>query len=79
MAGALTFSVLWVSAKLLFVSYSDYATVYARLYGSLLEVVLLLLWVYYSAGLFLFGGIISHKLQQIANLPQTTSDDQTPE
>ncbi|HEX5544620.1 MAG TPA: YhjD/YihY/BrkB family envelope integrity protein, partial [Nitrospira sp.] len=53
MAGALTFSVLWVSAKLLFVGYSDYATVYARLYGSLLEVVLLLLWVYYSAGLFL--------------------------
>ena len=66
MAGALTFSVLWVSAKLLFVGYSDYATVYARLYGSLLEVVLLLLWVYYSAGLFLFGGIISHKLQQLA-------------
>jgi membrane protein len=32
----------------------------------LLEVVLLLLWVYYSAGLFLFGGIIAHKLQQLA-------------
>lgn len=62
MAGALTFGLLWVSAKLLFVSYSDYATVYARLYGSLLEVVLLLLWVYYSAGLLLFGGIIARKL-----------------
>lgn len=62
MAGALTFGVLWVSAKLLFVSYSDYATVYARLYGSLLEVVLLLLWVYYSASLLLFGGIIARKL-----------------
>jgi len=66
MAGALTFGVLWVSAKLLFISYSDYATVYARLYGSLLEVVLLLLWVYYSAGLLLFGGIIARKLQQLA-------------
>ncbi|NOU08677.1 MAG: YihY/virulence factor BrkB family protein, partial [Nitrospira sp.] len=44
----------------------DYATVYARLYGSLLEVVLLLLWVYYSAGLLLFGGIIARKLQQLA-------------
>jgi membrane protein len=64
MAGALTFSLLWVAAKLIFVSYSDYATVYARLYGSLLEVVLLLLWVYYSAGLLLFGGIITYKLQQ---------------
>ena len=66
MAGGLTFSLLWVSAKLLFISYSDYATVYARLYGSLLEVVLLLLWVYYSAGLLLFGGIIARKLQQLA-------------
>lgn len=76
MAGALTFGLLWVSAKLLFVSYSDYATVYARLYGSLLEVVLLLLWVYYSAGLLLFGGIIARKLQQVTCLPQpTTTDD----
>lgn len=71
MAGALIFSLLWVAAKLLFVSYSEYATVYARLYGSLLEVVLLLLWVYYSAGLFLFGGIIAHKLQQAARLTPT--------
>ena len=66
MVGALIFGLLWVAAKLLFVSYGDYATVYARLYGSLLEVVLLLLWVYYSAGLLLFGGIIAHKLQQLA-------------
>ena len=75
MAGALTFGVLWVSAKLLFVSYSDYATVYARLYGSLLEVVLLLLWVYYSAGLLLFGGIIAHKLQQLARSSPKASTD----
>ena len=74
MAGALTFGLLWVSAKLLFVNYSDYATVYARLYGSLLEVVLLLLWVYYSAGLLLFGGIIARKLQQLARLSQMPAD-----
>ena len=66
MAGALTFGLLWVAAKLLFINYGDFATVYARLYGSLLEVVLLLLWVYYSAGLLLFGGIIAHNLKQIA-------------
>lgn len=64
MAGAMTFGLLWVSAKLLFVSYGGYATVYVRLYGSLLEVVLLLLWVYYSASLLLFGAVIAHKLQQ---------------
>ncbi|MGQ0556530.1 MAG: YihY/virulence factor BrkB family protein [Nitrospiraceae bacterium] len=74
MAGALTFGLLWVSAKLLFISYSDYATVYARLYGSLLEVVLLLLWVYYSAGLLLFGGIIARKLQQLACSSQVPAD-----
>ncbi len=74
MAGALTFGLLWVSAKLLFISYSDYATVYARLYGSLLEVVLLLLWVYYSAGLLLFGGIIARKLQQLAYSSQVPAD-----
>lgn len=76
MAGALTFGVLWVSTKVLFLSYGSYATVYVRLYGSLLEVVLLLLWVYYSAGLLLFGGVIAHKLQQLARISRSTSADQ---
>lgn len=75
MAGALIFGLLWVAAKLLFVTYSDYATVYARLYGSLLEIVLLLLWVYYSAGLLLLGGIIAHKLQQLAHAEPTIPAD----
>jgi membrane protein len=69
MVGAMTFGMLWVAAKLLFVTYSGYATVYVRLYGSLLEVVLLLLWVYYSAGLLLLGAVIAHKLQQRAHVP----------
>lgn len=69
MAGALVFSLLWVAAKLLFVTYSGYSTVYVRLYGSLLEIVLLLLWVYYSAVLLLFGAVIAHKLQQRAHVP----------
>ena len=77
MAGALTFGLLWVSAKLLFVNYGDFATVYARLYGSLLEVVLLLLWVYYSAGLLLFGGIVAHNLKQIA-WPSTPTPADSP-
>ena len=75
MAGALTFGLLWVAAKLLFVNYGDFATVYARLYGSLLEIVLLLLWVYYSAGLLLFGGIIAHNLKQIAWPSPPVDDD----
>jgi len=78
MVGAMTFGVLWVAAKLLFVTYSGYATVYVRLYGSLLEVVLLLLWVYYSAGLLLFGAVIAHHLQQRAQVPEPAITETIP-
>jgi len=64
MIGSLTFSLLWVAAKLIFVTYNEYATVYTKLYGSLLEVILLLLWIYYSALLFLLGAVLAHALQQ---------------
>jgi len=64
MIGALTFSLLWVAAKLLFAIYSTYATVYGDLYGSLLEVILTLLWFYYSAALLLIGAEVAHRLQQ---------------
>lgn len=73
MAGAMTFGLLWVAAKLLFVTYSGYATVYVRLYGSLLEIVLLLLWVYYSSLLLLFSATVAHHLQQRAHIPSPPS------
>jgi len=72
MIGALTFSLLWIAAKLVFVTYSTYATVYARLYGSLLEIILLLLWVYYSAALLLFGAEVALRLQQQAQVLSAT-------
>jgi membrane protein len=50
--GGIVFSLLWVAAKLLFTTY-----------GSLLEVVLLLLWVYYSATLLLVGAVITRQFQ----------------
>jgi membrane protein len=78
MVGAVTFSLLWVAAKLLFVTYSDYATVYVRLYGSLLEIVLLLLWVYYSAVLLLLGAVVAHKLQQRAHVPAGSVTERSP-
>jgi membrane protein len=73
MAGAITFGLLWVSAKLLFVTYSGYASVYVRLYGSLLEIVLLLLWVYYSDLLLLLGAAVTHSLQQRVQAAATPS------
>lgn len=72
MVGAITFGLLWVAAKLLFVTYGGYAMVYVRLYGSLLEVVLLLLWIYYSSALLLLGAVIAHKLQQRAHAVSPT-------
>lgn len=73
MIGGMTFGLLWVAAKLLFVTYSGYATVYVKLYGSLLEIVFMLLWVYYSAVLLLFGAVVAHKLQQHAQAAPSSS------
>jgi membrane protein len=73
MIGALTFSLLWVAAKLLFVTFSTYSNVYGDLYGSLLEVILLLLWVYYSAALLLIGAEVAHHLQQQAQVLSATA------
>lgn len=78
MVGAITFALLWVSAKLLFVTYSGYAMVYVRLYGSLLEVVLLLLWVYYSSALLLLGAVIAHKLQKRTYAPSQSLSETSP-
>ncbi len=78
MIGALTFSLLWVAAKLIFVTYRDYATVYTDLYGSLLEVVLLLLWLYYSASLFLFGAVVARSLQPRLQTARTPAANPPP-
>jgi membrane protein len=61
--GGLILALLWELAKHLFSLYVQDLTVYSRMYGSLLVVVLFLLWVYYSASLFLFGAAVVHRLQ----------------
>jgi membrane protein len=61
--GALVLAFLWELAKHLFTNYLQSMSVYSRMYGSLLVVVLFLLWVYYSALLFLFGATIVHRLE----------------
>lgn len=62
-AGALVLALLWEVAKHLFSNYIQHLSVYGRMYGSLLVVVLFLLWVYYSAALLLFGAAVAHRLQ----------------
>ena len=61
--GGLVLAVLWEGAKHLFSTYVPSVTIYSRMYGSLLVVVLFLLWVYYSAVLLLFSAAIVHRLQ----------------
>lgn len=62
-AGGMVLALLWEVAKHLFSNYIQVRSVYGRMYGSLLVVVLFLLWVYYSAVLLLFGATIVHRLQ----------------
>lgn len=62
--GGLVLALLWEVAKHLFGGYVRHLSIYSRMYGSLLEVVLFLLWVYYSAALFLFGAALVNRLEQ---------------
>jgi len=61
--GALLLTLLWEFAKHLFSRFVPGLTVYSRMYGSMIVVVLFLLWVYYSAAMLLFGAEIIHRLQ----------------
>lgn|SRR5574340_297119 len=73
--GGALFSLLWIAAKALFVTYLEGAALYTQLYGSLLEVVLLLLWVYYSAALVLLGAVVTHEVQSLAPSPSQPATD----
>ena len=73
--GGLVLTLLWEIAKHLFSSYVDGLTAYYnRMYGSLLFVVIFLLWVYYSAVLFLYSAAVVHRLQVLQNPPPPGSD-----
>ncbi len=61
--GALLFVPLWELAKHLFASYVVTSVRFGHMYGSLLGIVLGLLWIYYSAVLFLYCGAVVHRLQ----------------
>jgi membrane protein len=62
--GGLVLALLWELAKHFISAYvQDVVVYYDRMYGSLLVVVMFLLWVYYSASLFLYGAAVVHRLQ----------------
>jgi len=61
--GALLFTLLWELAKDFFARYVLRFSRYGQMYGSLLAIVLAMLWVYYSAAIFLFCAAVVHRLR----------------
>ena len=53
-------SLAWELLKGLFALYVSYATSWERVYGTLVTPIILVLWIYYSALVFILGGEIAH-------------------
>lgn len=53
-------SLAWELLKGLFALYVLHATTWARVYGALVTPIILVLWIYYSATVFILGGEIAH-------------------
>ena len=53
-------AVAWEALKSLFAVYVSYATSWATVYGALVTPIILVLWIYYSAVVFILGGEIAH-------------------
>ena len=62
--GALAFTVAWTPTTLAFNVYLRELAVYDRIYGPLATVVVVLVWVYFSAFLCLVGGEVNRVLNQ---------------
>jgi membrane protein len=58
--GALFTGVFWELAKYLFSIYIIRVVDYSKIYGSLSAIIILFLWLYYSAYIFLFGAELSY-------------------
>lgn len=60
MVAAVFTSVAWELLKGLFAIYVLHATTWQKVYGALVSPVILVLWIYYSAVVFILGGEIAH-------------------
>ncbi|MEO0128933.1 MAG: YihY/virulence factor BrkB family protein [candidate division WOR-3 bacterium] len=58
--GAIFTGISWELAKFLFTLYVTRVVDYSKIFGSLSAIILLLLWLYYSAFIFLYGAEISY-------------------
>lgn len=62
--GALLAAALWLAATWLFTLYAQSFTIYGEVYGSLAGVVLMLLWLFVSAFVFLVGAELNAELEK---------------
>ena len=62
--GGLATAVLWESAKQAFRWYIEGAGVYSAVYGSLGVTIALMMWVYYSATVFIIGAALIRGLEE---------------
>ena len=66
-------SILWEVAKQLFGWYILHLGRFSVLYGSLATLAIFLVWIYYTAAIFLFGGEIARLLEQGKSIPADKS------
>jgi membrane protein len=60
--GGVVFAVLWELAKNIFAWYVTNLTSYNKIYGSLGTLMILLIWIFYSFNILLFGAELSHAI-----------------
>lgn len=63
--GALVAALLWVAASIAFSVYLAYFGAYNRIYGSIGAVIALLMWLYISAYIVLFGAVLNEERARI--------------
>ncbi|MBI3753462.1 MAG: YihY/virulence factor BrkB family protein [Deltaproteobacteria bacterium] len=66
--GSIIFSVLWEAAKRLFALYLAHFGSFNKMYGSLGAIMMLLVWIYYSAVIFLFSAEFIASLRTAAKM-----------
>jgi len=77
--GALVTALLFELGKALFVLYLDNARSLQAVYGSLTAVIVLLLWLYFSARVFMFGAeLIAIRQQDEQMQSSSTANEATP-
>lgn len=65
--GSVTGIILWLLLSTAFKTYLNYYNTYNKMYGSLGAVIILMLWLYLTALVILFGGLINATLQEMTD------------